>query len=250
MDGQREISATRTARKIVIRSACLVALCVVAIACNANTPATPGASAASASAAPRQTSTTPAAANSNPYAKPIKTASKNSDTAMDDLHSFATNGNKILASKTGDLNGDGKPDALLVLDPATTGDEKLGEGPARRVLILIRDANGQLQKVAQNDKLVPCAQCGGIAGDPFSYVQISANGFTVVTEGGSREHWSNEYTFTYSAQHTDWLLSNLKREVTDQDSGKNKKIDLLPKDFGVVTFANFDPATQPKVELP
>lgn len=169
---------------------------------------------------------------------------------MDDLHIFATNGNKILASKLGDLNGDGKPDALLVLDPPTAGNEKLGEGPARSVLILIRDANGQLQKAAQNDKLVPCAQCGGIAGDPFSYVQITNNGFTVVTEGGSRQHWSNEYTFAYSAQHRDWLLSSLKREVTDQDTDKHKQIDLAPKDFGVITFANFDPATQPEVELP
>lgn len=169
---------------------------------------------------------------------------------MDDLHAFAVNGNKILASKVGDLNGDGKPDALLVLDPPTTGNEKLGEGPARSVLILIRDANGQLKKAAQNDKLVPCAQCGGMAGDPFSYIQITKGGFTVITEGGSREHWSNEYTFTYSAQHSDWLLSNLKREVTDQDTGKSKQLDLLPKDFGVVTFANFDPSKQPEVELP
>lgn len=169
---------------------------------------------------------------------------------MDDLHVFATNGDKVLASKAGDLNRNGRPDVLLVLDPTTTGNEKLSERPARSVLVLIRGANGQLRKVAQNDKLVPCAQCGGIAGDPFSYVQITSNGFTVVTEGGSRQHWSNEYTFAYSAQHSDWLLSSLKREVTDRDTGKHEQIDLSPKDFGVITFANFDPSTQPEVELP
>ena len=169
---------------------------------------------------------------------------------MDDLQAFATNGNKILAAKVGDLNGDGKPDALLVLDPPITGNEKLGEGPPRSVLILIRDANGHLQKVAQNNRLVPCAQCGGIAGDPFSYMQIAKNGFTVVTEGGSREHWSHEYTFAYTAEHKDWLLAEIKSEVTDQDTGKHKQADLTRKDFGTITFANFDPSTQKEVELP
>lgn len=232
----------------ITRSSCLFALCLLSIACNATPPANAGKTVASPSTAANSTAS--AATSSNPYARSIKPVAKNRNAPMDDLHIFAISGNKALASKVGDLNGDGKPDALLVLDPPTTGNEKLGEGPARSVLILIRDANGQLQKVGQNDKLVPCAQCGGIAGDPFSYVQITSNGFTVVTEGGSRQHWSNEYTFAYSAQHGDWLLSGLKREVTDQDTGKHKQIDLAPKDFGVITFANFDPSTQPEVELP
>ena len=169
---------------------------------------------------------------------------------MDDLKAFATGGAKLLDSKTGDLNGDGKPDALLVIDPPISGNEKLGEGPARTVLLLIRDAAGQLQKAAENDKLVPCAQCGGIAGDPFSYTQLANNGFTIVTEGGSREHWSNEYTFAYSAEQKDWLLQEVKREVADQDTGKQKKLDLTSKDFGVVKFKDFDPSKLPEVDLP
>lgn len=169
---------------------------------------------------------------------------------MDDFKTFATGGAKLLDSKTGDLNSDGKPEALLVIDPPVTGDEKLGEGPPRTVLLLVRDAADQWQKAAQNDKIVPCAQCGGIAGDPYSYTQIAHNGFTIVTEGGSREHWSNEYTFAYSPEQKDWLLHEVKREVTDQDSGKQKQLDLTSKDFGVVTFKDFDPSKLPAVELP
>lgn len=73
---------------------------------------------------------------------------------------------------------------LLVLDPPSTGNEKLREGAKRDLLILIRNATGPLQKVAQNDKIVPCARCGGIAGDPFSYLQIGKDSFTAVSEGG------------------------------------------------------------------
>lgn len=167
----------------------------------------------------------------------------------DDLKAFVGN-SRLLDAKTGDINGDGKPDTLLVLDPPTTGAEKLGEGPSRIVLLLTRNASGQREKAAQNDKLVPCAQCGGIAGDPYSYTQVGNGQFTVVTEGGSREHWSNEYFFSYAQAQDGWLLHEVKREVTDQKTGKHKVLDLVPKDFGTVRFLDFDPATLPEVTLP
>ncbi|MBD8873464.1 hypothetical protein [Rhodanobacter sp. DHB23] len=168
---------------------------------------------------------------------------------MDDLKTFIGN-NHLLDSKAGDLNGSGKPGVLLVLDPATGGTGKLGEGPSRTVLLLVRDASGQLENAVQNDKFVPCAQCGGIAGDPYSYTQIGKGQFTVVTEGGSREHWSNEYTFAYVPAQNGWLLHEVKREVTDQETGKHKTLDLTSKDFGAVRFQDFDPANLPEATLP
>ncbi|MEW9625584.1 hypothetical protein [Rhodanobacter geophilus] len=168
---------------------------------------------------------------------------------MDDLKAFVGN-NRLLDSKTGDLDDSGRPGALLVLDPLAEGFGKLGEGPSRTVLLLVRNASGQLEKAAQNAKMVPCAQCGGIAGDPYSYAQVSKGQFTVVTEGGSREHWSNEYTFAYAPTQKDWQLHEVKREVTDQETGKHKALDLTPKDFGTMRFQDFDPATLPEVTLP
>jgi hypothetical protein len=169
---------------------------------------------------------------------------------MDDLKAFATNDTKILDSKTGDLNGDGAPDALLVLDPPTRGSEKLGEGPPRTVLLLVRNASGTLQQATQNNKIVPCAQCGGIAGDPFGYIRLKSNGFTIVNGGGDREHWTNEYTFTYSSASRNWLLDHVLLRVVDKENGREKHRELTAKDLGAIKFQDFDPSTLPEVELP
>ncbi|WP_343204002.1 hypothetical protein [Luteibacter sp. Sphag1AF] len=169
---------------------------------------------------------------------------------MDDLKAFATGGAKILDSQTGDLNADGQTDALLVLDPPSTANHKLGEGPARDVVLLVRDSSGQLKKFASNDRIVPCATCGGISGDPFGYTRLEPGQFTIVNGGGGREHWADEYTFKYSAEKKDWLIARVVRRVEDRDTGKQQRIELTAKELGAVTFGHFDPSTLPEVELP
>jgi hypothetical protein len=211
-----------------ISHSCTIGLCLLVFIAGGNAQ----------SAAPNQAPVSPASTPVASQGKP-----------MDDLKAFVGN-NRLLDAKADDIDGDGKPDALLVLDPPTNGSGKLGEGPSRTVLLLTRNASGQLEKAAQNDKLVPCTQCGGIAGDPYSYTQMGKGQFTVVTEGGSREHWSNEYSFAYAQAQGAWLLHEVKREVTDQETGKHKVLDLTPKDFGTVRFQDFDPTTLPEVTLP
>ena len=83
---------------------------------------------------------------------------------MNELQAHIPSGSKLLDSRIADLDGDGRPDALLVLDQST-GDEKLGEGAPRTLVLLVRDANGELQAVGQNNKLIPCETCGGAAHD-------------------------------------------------------------------------------------
>ncbi|WP_266157211.1 lysozyme inhibitor LprI family protein [Dyella silvatica] len=168
---------------------------------------------------------------------------------MDDLKAFATGGNKILDAQTGDLSGAGRNDALLVLDPPGNGNQKLGEGAPRNVLLLVRDAQGQLQQFAHNDRIVPCASCGGIAGDPFGYVRLEPGQFTIVNGGGGREHWADEFTFKYFPEHKDWLIAKVVRRVEDRETGEKKVIDLTGSDLGAVTFKEFDPSRLPEAEL-
>jgi hypothetical protein len=200
-----------------------------------------------------------AAADSSPGKARTESAAPTADTAkqetsshkeatMVELNAFAEGNSKILSSQQGDLSGNGQQGAILVLDHPGTGSEMLGEGTPRSTLLLMRDSAGKLQKAKQNDRLIPCAQCGGMAGDPFGYVRVDRGGFTALVEGGSRERWSDEYAFKYSAEQQDWLLDKAVRTVTDTETGEEKHIELTGKDFGTIRFEEFDPKTLPKVE--
>lgn len=189
----------------------------------------------------------------NPYAtqnRATTSAATDKGSKMDDLKSFATDGTRILESKTGDLTGAGHKDVLLVLDPPTTGKERLGEGPSRTVLVLLRDPSGKLIKASSNSHVVPCATCGGVAGDPFGYVWVEPGSFTIVNGGGSRERWSDEFTFTYAKDSQDWFVTKVNRQVSDSETGHEKKIELTPHELGRVSFHDFDPAKVQEVTLP
>lgn len=169
---------------------------------------------------------------------------------MDDLTAFTAGGWKVLESKVADLDNDGRPDMLLILDPPSSGTENAAQGTARRVLILTRSAEGQLQKSAVNDRLVPCATCGGAAGDPYGYAQATAGNFKIVVGGGSREHWSDEYTFLYSTEEKDWFVQHVLRRVDDTETGKHQEVNVEGVTLGHVRFSTFDPATLPEATLP
>jgi uncharacterized protein YecT (DUF1311 family) len=162
---------------------------------------------------------------------------------------FSTGGSKILAYQIGFITNNDLPDVVLVLDPPDSGKEP-NNGPARIVVLLTRNAGGQLQKVAQNDKIVPCAKCGGThMDDPFSFMRIAKNRFFIITDGGSRERWSDTYVFEYSAARKDYILSDVRRRISDDLSDKNKKIDLSSKDFGSINLSSFDPKILPNISM-
>lgn len=193
------------------------------------------------------------AQSTNPYATPNPAptaATQAKGSQMDDLKSFAPNGTRILDSQSGDLTGSGRADVLLVLEPTPSGNEKLGEGSERTVMVLVRDASGHLAKAASNDRIVPCGTCGGVAGDPYGYARIGPRQFTIANGGGSRERWSDEYTFTYATDKKDWLVAKVTRSVSDTETGKEKHVDLTAKDLGNVSFKDFDPSKLPEVTLP
>lgn len=202
---------------------------------------------ASAASATPSTNAVDAAANAgvadtveaNPPA-----ASKES--SVSELQSYIPSGSKLLDSKIGDLDGDGRPDALLVLDHSK-GNEKLGEGSPRTIVVLVRDASGALRRAAQNDRLVPCETCGGIVGDPYGYVRVENGRFTVAVGGGSRERWSDDYTFAYA--DGDWFVDQVLRSVSDPDTGAEKQKTLTAKEIGKVRFGDFDPSQLEQVTL-
>ncbi len=165
---------------------------------------------------------------------------------MHDIDSFVPAGMKVVETIRGDLTGAGRSDALMVVSPPPAGNEKLGEGAPRTVVLLIQDASGSLHKSAENARIVPCARCGGLAGDPYAYSRIEKGRFTISVSGGSRERWGDDFIFRYAADRKTWLLEKVVRELTDTQTEQHKALELSPKDFGQVPFADFDPATLPK----
>lgn len=219
--------------------------CMAASACKA--PEQAGAQGVAAPSAAEAGSASPV--GSAPANSPAPTAPQEDVAMHDDLTTFVPSGTKILDSQQGDLDGQGGADTLLVIEPVATGEEKLGEGKPRTVLLLTRDSSGSLRKAAENARIVPCASCGGLAGDPYAYARIETGSFTLSTSGGSRERWANDFTFRYSAERGTWLLDKVLREVTDTATEQHKALNLSVADFGIVRFEDFDPNTLPEVVL-
>lgn len=169
---------------------------------------------------------------------------------MDELKAFATQGAKILDMLIGDLTGDGRQGALLVLDPPVSGLPRLGDGPARELMLLVRDAHGRFERVGSSLAVIPSSTSGGLAGDPYGYTRIDEGGFTIANGGGSRERWSDEFTFRYAATAGTWLVARVTRQVEDSESGEHRQLVLTPETLGEVTFADFDPSHLPEVTLP
>lgn len=166
-----------------------------------------------------------------------------------DFSAFVPESAKVVDVVHGDLTGRGSADVLLVIAPDVGAHEGLGEGPARSVILLTRDASGELRKSAENARIVPCARCGGVAGDPYGYARIEAGTVTVSISGGSRERWFDDYIFRYSATASSWRLFRVVRGVTDTQTGAQKQVELSEEDFGDVAFAEFEPAALSAVSL-
>lgn len=175
------------------------------------------------------------------------TPTQQGNATVQNVASFVPSGMETVDTLRGDLTGTGRSDALLVVSPPTSAGDKLGQGAPRTVILLTQDESGELHKAAENAHIVPCANCGGMAGDPYAFSRIEKGQFTISISGGSRERWADDFTFRYAPANKSWLLEKVVRELTDTQSGQHKQLELTAKDFGQVTFADFDPAKLPKV---
>ena len=164
----------------------------------------------------------------------------------DEVKPFVEKGMIPIAIETGDLNGDGKKDFILVLDkprdPKSEFDEA-GE-TERPTILLIRAADNKLSAAAQNDGVVLCRTCGGVFGDPFAGIQISGTRFTISNYGGSNDRWAYDYTFAYSRRDNNWQLVRVEEtsfQALDPQRTTRKHVYTPPKNFGLINFADFRP---------
>lgn len=155
-----------------------------------------------------------------------------------ELRPFVPHGAQVVAHEAGDLNGDGRPDALLVTE--APGDD--GDGP-RRLTLLVRGPNGTLQVAQHSDRVVLCRACGGALGDPFAGLTLQRHGFTVAHHGGSAWRWSTSARFAYSRIDRAWQLVAVEERSFHAAEPEKAQVQRHrpPKDFGKIDLADFDP---------
>lgn len=154
---------------------------------------------------------------------------------------FIPEGYEVLDYQVGDLNGDKKTDAILVLK--TQGEDSITEeNPNRPLLLLIRQANGQLKQVLRNDHVIMCRHCGGSFGDPYAGLSIRNSAFSLSFYGGSNWRWAYTYVFVYRRATKDWYL--LKETQSSFQSGDPettmKKAEISESEAGVMTLEKFN----------
>ena len=165
-------------------------------------------------------------------------------TVPPEVRRFIPAGTLPIEIETADLDGDGRPDVVLVVErqKAKPDDEDI-EDDQRPILVLLRQADGSLELAARNDKAAYCSTCGGVFGDPFAGVQVAPRSFTVSNYGGSAWRWSAEYRFAWSRRDATWQLVRVTESsfhASNPDKAKTK-VSTPPKDYGRIDFADFDP---------
>lgn len=124
-----------------------------------------------------------------------------------ELAPFVPKSMAILDAVKGDLNADGRPDAILILKNPKEAESGDVENQVKRpLLVLVRSTQGKLQLAKRNDDLIMCYHCGGVFGDPYAETTLQNNAFTVSFYGGSRNRWGYDYTFQYQPATQNWVL--------------------------------------------
>lgn len=122
-----------------------------------------------------------------------------------EAQSFIPKGYESLDYITGDLNGDKKADAILILKQP--GEDSLDMDETHRpFILLIRQSDGKLKQVIRNDSVIMCRHCGGVFGDPYEGIQIYPSGFNITFYGGSSWRWTYHYEFVYKPVKKNWYL--------------------------------------------
>lgn len=147
---------------------------------------------------------------------------------------FLPAGHEILDTAFGNLNGDAFLDVVLIAkNPKEDSDPFDMDNPAPRPCIVLLGEGKGLKKVAQNDNVVLCYECGGVFGDPYNDLTIAKGEFSITHFGGSNWKWTNDLTFRHENGTFYWS----KHEQVDTDPEGNEERTLkTEKELGKVPF--------------
>jgi hypothetical protein len=119
------------------------------------------------------------------------------------VQDFVPKGWKIQDKVEGDINSDRLADTVLTLIEAGTQSDR-----SRAIVVLVKQANGKLQRLAVANKLLLCSSCAGVLSSPDganSTIKIKSGVVIVSQLSGSRE--------AREATHRFWIDKSSKRLV-------------------------------------
>jgi hypothetical protein len=153
---------------------------------------------------------------------------------------FVEPGTTAIALEKGDVNGDGKPDYLLVLERlGDDGQQKPDD--IRGLLVLVRQKTGELKLVTGNKTILGCAIMQGAGGSIT--VTPMGDGFDVEDHFGSGTvGGTKRFKFTYIKAEQTWVLVQVDEQSYADDQTPPEHIHHLQKPYEngrVIRFAEF-----------
>jgi hypothetical protein len=129
-----------------------------------------------------------------------------------ELEPFVPKGTKPIEWHKADLNQDGRPDYLLVVEK---------DCDERTLLVVIRKPNGSLVLAASNSSAVMERSGGGTQGG-YSGTLVARGAFTISQGVGSGpDMQSSSITFVWSAKRRTWLAKTLETESCEMSDCKS-----------------------------
>jgi len=160
-----------------------------------------------------------------------------------ELSSFVPKGYSLVKYIKGNLNLDDKDDVILVF--GKNGEDSLSssENPLKRkTLILLGKDKKSYQLATQNENAVYYYNYDLNFKEALVEIATKDGTFSINHYGGFATRWGRSSVFKYDPKRKNWYL--IKDEFSsfksDAPEGSEKETILTPKNFGKITFADFN----------
>jgi hypothetical protein len=144
------------------------------------------------------------------------------------VEAFVPQGWAIERRLTGDLDRDSQPDEVLALieDLPIENEEGVYNERSRAMIVLLREADGQLRRAALGDRVLACTTCAGMLGDPLGGnvgVEIEKGVIVVRQLSGAREATDLTQRFRYDPATGRFALIGQDVDTYDRATGDGRK---------------------------
>lgn len=152
-----------------------------------------------------------------------------------EVNAFILKGHQVYDYIKGDLNGDGREDAILILEYKTVNES------VNPFLILLRNSKNNLYQALRNDSILQdLSSVRNYMGIDIDTVHH--NKFTIDFFGGRRFKWSRNISFEYKPQLKTWYLIEDKNEsfdAIDEDHSYDESYTIKEAELGKITLQDF-----------